>query len=55
VRERTRDWLWAQVGLGGAGALTWYAGAASDSPFVTGVGIGLLVAALLVGVLRRRA
>jgi hypothetical protein len=47
-------WLRFQVWLAAAGILTWFAGAASDSSFVAGVGTGIMASALALRILRGR-
>ena len=41
-----RWWLRLQLGLALGGGVAWLVGAATDQDFFTGVGLGLLVAAL---------
>ena len=41
-----RWWLRLQLGLALAGGVAWLVGAAADQDFFTGVGLGLLLAAL---------
>ncbi len=48
-------WLRLQLGLGLAGALVWLAGAAVGSDFLSGLGAGLLIAALALRLGRRVA
>jgi len=48
-------WLRLQLGLGLAGALVWLAGAAAESDFLSGLGAGLLIAALALRLGRRVA
>ena len=48
-------WLRLQLGLGLAGALLWLAGAAVGSDFLSGLGAGLLIAALVLRLGRRAA
>lgn len=50
-----RWWLNLQIAFGAAGGLAWLAGAMLDEEFVTGVGCGLLIAALLLRFGRRAA
>lgn len=35
-----------QLGLGGLGALVWYAGVITSSDFTSGLGVGVLISAL---------
>ena len=44
--ETYRWWLRLQLGLALAGGVAWLVGAATDRDFFTGVGLGLLLAAL---------
>ena len=44
--ETYRWWLRLQLGLALGGGVAWLAGAAADQDFFTGVGLGLLLAAL---------
>ena len=48
-------WLRLQLGFGLAGALLWLAGAAVGSDFLSGLGAGLLIAALVLRLGRRAA
>jgi hypothetical protein len=48
-------WLRLQLGLGLAGGLVWLAGAAAGTDFLSGVGAGLLIAALVLRLGRRTA
>lgn len=48
-------WLRLQIGIGLAGGVVWYVGVAVGSEFVSGVGIGLMVVALVLRLPRRRA
>lgn len=48
-------WLRLQLGLGLAGGLVWLLGAAAGSDFFSGVGAGLLIAALVLRLGRRAA
>ncbi|MEJ2318016.1 MAG: hypothetical protein P8Y10_07715 [Gemmatimonadales bacterium] len=48
-------WLRLQLGLGLAGGLVWLAGAAAGGDFFSGVGAGLLIAALVLRLGRRAA
>ena len=48
-------WLRLQLGIGLAGALVWLAGAAVESDFLSGLGAGLLIAALALRLGRRVA
>ena len=42
-----RWWLRLQVGMAAAGAVAWLAGVVVEEDFLTGLGCGLLVAALV--------
>ncbi len=42
-----RWWLNLQIGFGVTGGLAWLVGVAVDQDFISGVGCGLLLAALL--------
>jgi len=48
-------WLRLQMGLALAGGVVWAGGGALSSEFGSGVGVGILLAALVVSVGRRRA
>jgi hypothetical protein len=48
-------WLRLQLGFGLAGALVWLSGAAAGSDFLSGLGAGLLIAALTLRLGRRAA
>lgn len=50
-----RWWLNLQIALGLAGGLTWFAGAMWEHDFLSGVGCGLIAAALILRVGRRAA
>lgn len=51
-----RDWwLRLQIGLGLAGGATWFIGALTEQDFVAGAGCGLLVAAVVLRLGRKRA
>lgn len=50
-----RWWLRLQLGLALAGGVAWLVGAATDEDFFTGVGLGLLLAALALRFGRRAA
>lgn len=50
-----RWWLRLQMGLTAAGGATWFVGAVVEEDFLTGVGVGLLVAALALRLGRRAA
>lgn len=50
-----RWWLNLQITLGTAGGLAWLAGAMLEEEFVTGLGCGLLIAALVLRFGRRAA
>lgn len=47
-------WLRFQLVLAAAGAGTWYVGSASEEPFVSGIGVGILLSALAVRLVRGR-
>lgn len=42
-----RWWLNLQIGLGLAGGATWFVGAMLEYDFISGVGLGLILAALV--------
>ena len=44
-----------QLALAGLGAVVWYGGVFASSDFVSGVGVGILIAALSVRLLKRRS
>ncbi len=48
-------WLKLQIGLASAGGLIWLAGAMLENDFASGVGLGLIVAALVLRIGRRTA
>lgn len=48
-----RRLLRLQLILGGVGAAVWYAGALLASDFASGIGVGMLLAALSLRLLRR--
>jgi hypothetical protein len=50
-----RWWLNLQIALGLAGGLIWFAGASWSQEFLSGVGCGLIAAALVLRVGRRAA
>lgn len=50
-----RWWLRLQLGLAVAGGVCWVAGAVAEQDFFTGVGLGLLLAALALRLGRRSA
>ncbi len=50
-----RWWLKLQVGLASAGGLIWLAGAMFENDFASGVGLGLIAAALVLRIGRRAA
>ena len=47
-------WLRFQLALAAVGAGTWYVGSALDEPFVSGLGVGIMLAALAVRLVRGR-
>lgn len=50
-----RWWLKLQVGLASAGGLIWLGGAMFENEFASGVGLGLIAAALVLRIGRRAA
>lgn len=50
-----RWWLRLQLGLALAGGVAWFGGAWAGEDFFTGLGVGLLLAALVLRVGRRAA
>lgn len=48
-------WLRFQLIMAVCGAALWYAGVLLDSEFTSGLGVGVLVSALALRVLRRRS
>jgi len=48
------SWLRFQLALAVVGAGTWYAGSAVEEPFVSGLGVGIMLAALAVRLVRGR-
>lgn len=55
MNAEARWWLNLQIGLGLAGGLVWFAGAAWEQDFVAGVGCGLIAAALVLRLGRKAA
>lgn len=51
---RFAAWLRFQLALAAVGAGTWYLGSALDEPFVSGLGVGIMLAALAVRLVRGR-
>jgi hypothetical protein len=51
---RFAAWLRFQLALAAFGAGTWYLGSALDEPFVSGLGVGIMLAALAVRLVRGR-
>jgi hypothetical protein len=51
---RFAAWLRFQLALAAVGAGTWYLGSALDEPFVSGLGVGIMLAALAVRLVRVR-
>ncbi len=47
-------WLRFQLALAAAGAGTWFVGSALEEPFVSGLGVGIMVSALAVRFVRGR-
>jgi hypothetical protein len=50
----SRYWLRFQLVMAVAGAAFWYAGTVVDSEFTSGLGVGVLLSALALRMLRRR-
>ena len=50
-----RYWLRLQLAMAVAGGVIWYAGVVVDSDFASGLGVGVLLSALCLRLLRRRA
>lgn len=50
-----RYWLRLQLGLAAAGGGLWYIGAVIGSEFTSGIGVGVLISALALRLLRSRA
>ncbi len=48
-------WLRFQLGLAAAGGVLWYVGAVISSEFTSGIGVGVLISALALRLLRSRA
>lgn len=55
MTAETTYWLRLQLVMAAAGAASWYTGVLLQSEFTSGVGVGVLVSALALRVLRRRA
>jgi hypothetical protein len=54
LTPEARYWLRLQLGMAAAGAALWYAGVLLKSEFTSGLGVGILVSALLLRIVRRR-
>ncbi|MCL7970884.1 MAG: hypothetical protein M8866_02180 [marine benthic group bacterium] len=50
-----RYWLRFQLGLAAVGGALWYVGAVIGSEFASGIGVGVLISALALRLLRSRA
>ena len=50
-----RYWLRLQLGMAVAGGAIWYAGVLADSDFASGMGVGILLSALCLRLVRLRA
>jgi len=55
MRSDAGDWLRIQLVMAVIGAALWYAGALLDSEFTSGLGVGVLLSALALRILRRQA
>lgn len=55
MTPESRYWLRFQLIMAAAGGALWYAGVLLDSEFTSGLGVGVLVSALAVRLLRSRA
>jgi hypothetical protein len=55
VTSEARYWLRFQLVMAAAGAVLWYAGVHVGSEFTSGLGVGVLVSALVLRILRRRS
>ena len=53
MTPEARAWLRFQLAMGGVGAAVWYAGVLAGSEFASGLGVGVLISALALRVLRR--
>jgi len=54
VSPAGRAWLRLQLVMAVVGGLLWYAGVRLESEFTSGLGVGILVSALALRLLRRR-
>ena len=55
MTPEARYWLRFQLVMAAAGGVLWYAGVLIGSEFASGLGVGVLVSALALRILRRRA
>ena len=55
MTAESRYWLRFQLVMAVAGAALWYAGVVVDSEFTSGLGVGVLLSALALRVLRSRS
>jgi hypothetical protein len=55
VTETVGWWLRLQLGLGIGGGAVWVAGTALEADFLAGIGVGLLIAAVVLRLGRRAA
>ena len=55
MRPRIGDWLQFQLVMAVIGAVLWYAGVLLESEFTSGLGVGVLLSALALRILRRQA
>lgn len=55
MTPESRYWLRLQLVMALAGAALWYAGVLVDSEFTSGLGVGVLLSALALRVLRSRS
>ena len=52
--RQSQYWLRFQLIMAAAGGVLWYAGVLLESEFTSGLGVGVLVSALALRLLRRR-
>ena len=55
MTPEARHWLRFQLIMAAAGAVLWYVGVLVGSEFTSGLGVGILLSALALRILRRRA
>lgn len=55
MSPEARYWLRFQMVMAVVGAVLWYVGVLLDSEFTSGLGVGVLLSALVLRILRRNA